>query len=307
MASQGLESLPVIGEQQLASLLKWTSLIDAMENALTAFSAGEVAQPVRQFVPVPSRNAMFAAMPAVGAAIAVKIVTLFHDNAEIGLPTHQGVILIFDSENGSPLAVLDGRLITEMRTAAASAAVARKLAPASVNVATIMGSGVQAGAHAEALSEVRDWTELRLWARDEQRGRQLADRIGARFMADAEAAVRDADIVACATAATEPILEGAWLKPGAFVAAVGWNGSDGRELDDAAMANIVIVESVEAARDHGGNVRGSNCAIYAEAGEVLSGRKVAPEDATIIYDAVGIAALDAAAAKLAYDLWLETQ
>ena len=299
-----LEGLPILGEKQIASLLDWKSLIDAMEAALTEFSAGHVTQPVRQIIPVPGKDAFFAAMPAVGTAMAVKIVTLYHSNAGTDLPTHQGVILVIDKEKGSPLALLDGRLITEMRTAAGSAAAARKLAPTSVDVVTIMGNGVQAGAHVDAIAQVRNWKELRLWARDEIRGRAMADCVGAEFFVHAEEAVRDADIVACTTAAKQPILHGTWLKPGAFVTAVGWNTPDGRELDDAAMENTVIVESVEAALEEAGNVRGSNCPIFAEVGEIYSGKKAAPEGATIIYDSVGVAILDVAAAKLVYDLWL---
>ena len=299
-----LEHLPILGEKQIARLLAWKPLIDATEAALIEFSAGKVAQPVRQIVPVPGKDGFFAAMPAVGTAMAVKIVTLYHSNAGTELPTHQAVILVIDKDNGSPLALLDGRLITEMRTAAGSAAVVRKLAPKSVDVVTIMGNGVQAGAHVEALAHVCNWKELRLWARDETRGRAMAERVGAKFFSDAETAVRDSDIVACTTAAREPILHGAWLKPGAFVTAVGWNTPSGRELDDAAMANTVIVESVAAARDQAGNVRGSNCAIFAEAGEIFAGQKTVPKGATVIYDLVGIAIMDVAAAKLVYDLWL---
>jgi len=303
MALRDLESLPIIGEQRIAAILKWDPLIDAMESALREFSTGTVVQPVRQIIRVPGRDAVFAAMPAVGTAMAVKIVTLYHSNSGTELPTHQGVIVVLDIDNGSPLALLDGRLITEMRTAAGSAAVARALAPKSVNVVTIMGNGVQAGAHVGALARVRDWKELRIWARDETRGRQTADRLGARFVADAEAAVRDADIVACTTAAKTPILQGEWLKQGAFVTAVGWNGADGRELDDAAMANTVIVESTDAAHKEAGNVRGSNCKIFAEAGEIFSGAKSVPQGTTVIYDSVGIAIMDVAAAQLVYDLW----
>ena len=269
---------------------------------MIAFSAGEVVQPVRQMLAVPGRDAFMGAMPAIGEAMAVKVVTLFHGNAGTDIPTHQAVILVFDRETGSPVAALDGRLITEMRTAAGSAAAARKLAAARPEVTTIMGSGVQARAHAGALASVRPLGELRLWARGEDSGRACADEIGAVFVADAETAVRDADIVACTTSATEPILAGAWLKPGAFVAAVGWNGKDGRELDDAAMANAVIVDSRDAALDQSGNVRGSGCGIFAEIGEVLAGTKTVPAGATAIYDTVGIAVMDLAAAKLACDL-----
>ncbi len=302
MAYQGLEALPFVGEAQIATALEWGPLIDAIEAAMIDFSAGRVAQPVRQMVPVPGRDAIIAAMPAVGAAMAVKVVTLYHENAGTDLPTHQAVILVFDKANGSPLAVLDGRLITEMRTAAGSAAAARKLAVDQPAVVTIMGNGVQARAHAQALAEVRRFGEMRLWARNADHGRAVAEDIGAVFCAEAERAVRDADIVACTTSATEPVLEGAWLKPGAFVTAVGWNGADGRELDDAAMANTVIVESMDAARDQAGNVRGSGCEIFAEIGEIYAGGKTVPAGATVIYDSVGIAIMDTAAAKLAYDL-----
>ncbi len=131
----------------------------------------------------------------------------------------------------------------------------------------------------------------------------MAQEIGAQFFASAEDAVRGADIVACTTSAKEPILKGDWLKPGAFVTAVGWNTADGRELDDAAMAHTVIVESTAAAQDQAGNVRGSGCAVFAEIGEVFAGTKQVQAGSTVIFDSVGIAIMDVAAAKLVYDLW----
>lgn len=307
MAYQDLETLPIIGEAPIAALLEWEPLIDTLESAMIAFSAGKVAQPVRQIVPVPGHDAIIAAMPAIGEAMAVKIVTLYHGNAGTDFPTHQGVIMVFDKDNGSPLALLDGRLITEMRTAAGSAAAARKLAVEKPDVVTIMGNGVQAIAHAEALAVVREWRELRLWARDAKRGEKVAEQIGARFFDNAEAAVRDADIVACTTAAKEPIVNGAWLKQGVFVTAVGWNTHEGRELDDAAMANTVIVESIEAAHDQAGNIRMSGCEIFAEIGEVYANSKTIPAGDTVIYDSIGMAIMDVAAAGLAYDLWRESK
>ena len=302
MAHKGLETLPFYNEAAIAGVLGWPVLIDAIEQAMISFSAGEVVQPVRQMLPVPGQDAFMGAMPAIGDAMAVKVVTLYHGNAGTGIPTHQALILVFDRENGSPVAVLDGRLITEMRTAAGSAAAARKLSVPKPEAVTIMGSGVQARAHAKALAAVRPLGELRLWARTESAGRAAAEEIGAVFVADAERAVRDADIVACVTSATEPILKGKWLKPGAFVASVGWNGRDGRELDDAAMENTVVVESYDAARDQAGNVRGSGCEIFAEIGEVFAGTRTVPDGATAIYDSVGIAIEDVTAARLACDL-----
>ena len=302
MAHKGLETLPFYNEAAIAGVLGWPALIDAIEQAMISFSAGAVVQPVRQMLPVPGQDAFMGAMPAIGDAMAVKVVTLYHGNAGTGIPTHQALILVFDRENGSPVAVLDGRLITEMRTAAGSAAAARKLSVPKPEAVTIMGSGVQARAHAKALAAVRPLGELRLWARTESAGRAAAGEIGAVFVADAERAVRDADIVVCVTSATEPILKGKWLKPGAFVASVGWNGRDGRELDDAAMENTVVVESYDAARDQAGNVRGSGCEIFAEIGEVFAGTRTVPDGATAIYDSVGIAIEDVTAARLACDL-----
>ena len=302
MAHQGLASLPFFNEEQIAGVLEWAPLIDVMENALISLSAGKVEQPVRQMVPVPGRDAVIAAMPAVGEAMAVKVVTLFHENAGTGLPTHQAVIMLFDITNGTPLAVMDGRLITEMRTAAASAAAVRALAVETPEVVTIMGSGVQARAHAEALATVRPLGELRLWSRTETSGYAAAADIGAVFVADAEQAVRGADIIACTTSATEPVLMGDWLKSGALVTAVGWNGHNGRELDDAAMDNTVLVEEIETAQNQAGNIRGSDCEIFAEIGEIYTGKKTVRGGATVIYDSVGVAILDVAAAKLAYDL-----
>ena len=144
--------------------------------------------------------------------------------------------------------------------------------------------------------------EWRLWARKDDRGRALAEEIGATVDPAAEKAVRDADIIACTTGAKEPVLEGAWIKSGAFVTAVGWNTADGRELDDEAMGNIVIVESVDAAKDQAGNIRGSGCPIFAEIGEIYAGTKVAPDGATTVFDSVGIAIMDVAAANLAFEL-----
>lgn len=297
----GLDRLTFIGEAEIAAALRWPELIDTVEAAMIAFSAGRVAQPVRQMIAVPGADAFMAAMPAVGDAMGVKVVTLFHGNAGTGVPTHQAVVLLFDRAKGTPLAVLDGRLITEMRTAAGTAAIVRRLTSEEPKAAAILGNGVQARAHAEALRSVREIAELRLWARNPAHGRPVAADLGAVFHAEAEAAVRDADIVVCATSATEPVLMGAWVREGALVASVGWNGADGRELDDAAMAHTVLVESRDAARNQAGDVRGSGCDIFAEVGEVYAGTKSVPERVTVIYDSVGIAIQDVAAARLAYD------
>ena len=201
MSHEPMAALPFIDEKRIGEVLQWEPLIDAMERAMVSFSAGEVAQPVRQLIPVPGRAAFFAAMPAIGDAMAVKIVSFYPSNAGTEHPTHQAVILVFEKETGAPLAVLDGRLITEMRTAAGSAAAARALAARDAKVLAILGNGVQAEAHAAALPRVRAFDELRLWGRNEERTRACAEKLGARYLGDAQAAVRGADVVVCATAA----------------------------------------------------------------------------------------------------------
>ncbi len=296
-----LDRLPLIGEAEIATAVRWPDLIDAIEAAMMAFSARQVVQPVRQMIPVPGKDAFMGAMPAIGDAMGVKVVTLFRGNAGTDVPTHQAVVLLFDRANGAPLAVLDGRLITEMRTAAGTAAIVRKLTSDEPKTVAILGNGVQARAHADALRSVRKIGELRLWARNPNHGRPVAEDLGADFLGDAAEAVRDADIVVCATSATEPVLKGAWLRQGALVASVGWNGPDGRELDDDAMAHTVLVESRDAARDQAGNVRGSGCEIFAEVGDIYAGTATVPEGATVVYDSVGIAIQDVAAAGMAYD------
>ena len=179
MSYQGLETLPFVNETEIAKVLEWVPLIDVLERAMIGFSAGQVEQPVRQVVPVPGYDAIIAAMPAVGEAMAVKVVTLYHGNAGTGLPTHQAINQVFDKANGSLLAVLDGRLITEMRTATGSAAAGRKLAVAAPEVTTIMERGVRARAHVKALGAIRSLGELRLWSRTEATGRGVAEEIGA--------------------------------------------------------------------------------------------------------------------------------
>jgi thiomorpholine-carboxylate dehydrogenase len=293
--------LPFLDENEVRARLQWGALIAAMENALIDFSAGRVQQPVRRFLTVDRYEGFFGVMPAVSESVmGIKLVTFYPNNAARGLPTHLAMIQLFAPETGESLALIDGRLITEMRTAAVSAAATKVLAAPDAEVLAILGSGVQARAHVEALRHVRDFREIRVWGRTRAHAERFASEVDGRVM-QAEAAVRGADVIVTATAATEPILEGAWLKPGAHVNAIGWRGHTSRELDDAAMANVVVVESSEAARDQCGDVILSGARIHAELGEILAGDKPARAEETTIFDSVGIAVEDIAAARLVYD------
>lgn len=296
----GAAALPYLDEEAVRAHLHWAELIAAMEQALIDYSAGRVVQPLRQVLPVVAHGGYLFSMPAATAeAAGVKLVTLYPGNAVRGIPTHAATIVLMRAEDGVPLAVMGGRRITEMRTAAVSAVATRRLAAPEARVLAILGSGVQARAHAEALRLVRPIDEIRVWSRNPAHAQRFAAEVGARATS-AEDAVRGADIVVTATAATAPILEGAWLKPGAHVNAVGAPRPDWRELDDAVMANLLIVDSRAGAAAESGDVIGSGATIHAELGEVLAGKVQVPAGKTTVFKSLGMAVEDVAAALLVY-------
>jgi ornithine cyclodeaminase/alanine dehydrogenase-like protein (mu-crystallin family) len=291
-----------LDENRIRQALSYPILIPAMERALASFSAGRVLQPVRNMMVIEEGRRYLGIMPAVAEnAMGAKLVSFFPGNAGTNVPTHMGMILLLDPATGQPLAFVDGRLITEMRTAAVSAAVTKHLAAASGGVLAILGSGVQAAAHLEALSLIRTFHEVRVWSRTPEHATRFAERHKAKAM-EAEPAVRGADVIVTATNALEPILKGRWLKPGAHVNAVGSPRPSWRELDDEAMtSSTVIVDSREAVLKESGDVILSKASIYAEAGEIFGGTKSKPVGATTIFKSVGIAAEDIATARLVYD------
>jgi thiomorpholine-carboxylate dehydrogenase len=208
-------------------------------------------------------------------------------------------IFLVDPETGEPLAVMDGRLITEMRTAAVSAVATKLLASPEARVLAILGSGVQARSHFEALSLVRHFEEVRVWSRTPEHAELFARETGARAM-PAEAAVRDADVVVTVTSSRTSVLKGSWLKPGSHVNAVGACRPDWRELDDDAMANVVFVDSREGALKESGDVLLSDAKIYAELGQALAGKIDPRLDETTIFKSLGMAVEDITAAMLVY-------
>jgi thiomorpholine-carboxylate dehydrogenase len=290
-----------LDEERVHRLLTWDRLIPAMEEALTAFSLGRVVQPLRNMLTIEEGRRYLGVMPAVlEDAMGAKLVSFFPGNAGTTVPTHLAMILLFRTDTGEPLAVMDGRLITEMRTAAVSAAITKQLAAPDCPVLALLGSGVQAEAHLKVLSEVRRFEEVRVWSRTPAHAERFAERHGAKAMA-LDAAVRGADLIVTATSAVQPFLAGEWLKPGAHVNAVGSPRPNWRELDDAAMANTLIVDSREAVLKESGDVILSGATIYAEAGEIFAGAKEVPAGVTTIFKSVGLAIEDIAAPKLVYD------
>ena len=285
-------------EADIRAALEWNELIVAMERALAQFSAGRVLQPMRSIITIEEERRYLGIMPAVTPdAMGLKAVTFYPANAGSTVPTHMALVLLFRPDTGEPLAVMDGRLITEMRTAAVSAAVTNRLASPDSHVLALLGSGVQAKSHLEALAHVRKFDDVRVWSQTPAHARRFAEEYGARAT-DAESAVRGADVVVTATTARQPVLKGAWLKPGAHVNALGAPRPSWRELDDDVMVNTIVVDSREAARKESGDVIFSEASIYAEAGEIFAGTKASPVSETTVFKSLGLAIEDIAAAKL---------
>lgn len=293
--------LPILDEAQVRQHLRMADLIPAMEKALSDFSAGKVTQPVRQVIPVDPPGGFYGIMPALTPeGLGQKIVTFYPPNADKGIPTHMALIVLNDPQTGAPLAVMDGRLITEMRTAAVSAAATKLLAPKNSKVLSILGSGVQARSHIEALWLVRNFGEIRVWSQTKSHADEFAKEIGARSTS-AEDAVRDADVVVTVTSSKTPVLKGAWLKRGCHVNAVGACRPDWRELDNDAMRNsVVFVDSREAAMKESGDVILSGARIYAELGEAFADKIDNRATETTIFKSLGMAVEDIAAALLVY-------
>lgn len=284
-------------------LLRLEDLIPAMRQALVALSAGQVVQPMRMVMDVPAGNGMLFLKPALaGNSLATKLITLFPGNPQRGMPTLLATIVLMDAHTGETLAVMDGTWLTALRTAAVSAVAVDALASPRAKIVAMLGSGALARSHAPALRSVREVREIRVWSRDAANVARCAGEIDAVASPSAEAAVRGADIVCTVTNASEPVLRGEWLKPGALVAAIGAPRPTWRELDDAAMRNFVVADSYESARHESGDVILSGAKVYAEIGEILAGKRAPPpEGATIIFKALGQAVEDAVAARMVYD------
>ena len=227
-------------------------LIAAMETALERFSAGAVRQPLRTVVDAGGQG-FFGVMPAWiddPPALGTKLVSVYHGNPARGLTSHLATIVLNDPATGELQAVMDGRYITEARTAAVSAASARHLARPDAKILAIFGTGVQAGSHADALTRVRAFDEVRIWGRNAAHAAalaaSLAPALGTRVHAvpTARDAAEGADVIALVTASPEPVLARAWVRDGAHVCAVGACRPNQREMDTALVkAARVFVDS----------------------------------------------------------------
>lgn len=281
-------------------------------------SAGRASMPSRIAAIVPERDALLAAMPAYlpsSRALVTKLVSLFPQNTD--RPTHQAVILAFDPENGTPLALMDGEAITAARTAAGSALATELLARRDARVLAVVGTGVQARAHLRAVPRVREFREVRIAGHHAPKARELAREATAwlgervRAVETYADAIRGADVVSAATHSPEPVVRREWLSAGAHVTSVGYNTA-GREVDGATFRDALVVVESRAATlappPAGSNDIAMAIAegamtrehVHAELGELVSGTRPGREDPAQItlYKSVGVAVQDAAAAAM---------
>jgi alanine dehydrogenase len=245
-------------EHEVRARLRMPDLIDAMQRALVEFSAGRVEQPVRTVLGFGTEKSFFGLMPCYVPslpALGAKLVTVCHANSTRGLDTHQAVIVMLDPVTGVAEAILDGRYITESRTAAVSAVSAKLLARKDARVLAILGSGVQARSHLEALRLVRGFREVRVWSPTAARLQQFSAQTGARAMENAESVVRGADVVVAVTASPTPVVQNEWVEDGTHIIAVGACIPTRRELDPVLVARArLIVDSRAAALKEAGDV-----------------------------------------------------
>jgi alanine dehydrogenase len=301
----------VIGHREVRALLPMSECIEVMAAALATLARGDAVLPLRSVLSQPDRTGFLGLMPAYlgePRAVGVKVVTVFPGNRATPYESHQGAILVFETGNGRLLAVVG--TVTEIRTAAVSAVATRLLARPEARTLAILGSGTQAGVHLEAMRAVRDIREVRVWSRTPGHARAFAERHGVRWAATAREAVEGADIVCTVTGAQAPVLEGAWLAPGAHVNAVGASVPPFRELDTAAVVRSrLFVDRRESALNEAEDIRAplregafGEEHVAGELGDLLLGRvagRTAADEVTL-FKSLGLAVEDLAAAHHVY-------
>jgi alanine dehydrogenase len=314
----------LLSEADVRSVLAMPDLIEAMQPVLAEFSTGAAQQPLRTVLQVGEAKAFFGVMPGyvpARDAMGTKLVTVFESNAARGLPTHLATIVLLDPSTGALRAIVDGRYITEARTGAVSAVATRLLARSDSGVLALIGSGVQARSHLEALAAVRPLREVRVWSPNAVRRHAFVEAAKARVpypvveAASSRDAVHGADLIALVSAARQPVVEGEWIRPGAHVCAVGACRPDQREMDTALVRRSrVFVDSRIGALAEAGDflipiAEGAIAQdhIAGEIGEVAAGQVVgrrSPDEITI-FKSLGMAVEDIAAAHLVYERAVE--
>ena len=304
----GMSDLLYLSRADVQRVFDVEAMLEALARALVAYSSGKTSVPPRVAARVGQRG-LLGAMPGYVPDIALetKLVSVFPENDARGIPSHQGLIALFDESDGAPLAVMDGTYITAIRTGGTAAVAARTLARKDASVLAILGAGTQGWSHLQTFPRVRNFREIRIANRNHDRAVSLArQNPNARAVASFEEAVRGADVVACCTDAREPIVRRDWLEPGMHVSAVG--GTFGPELDPETVAACrVFVEWRGAAANAppagAHELQGLDPESVTEVGEVIGGTKPgrrSPDEITL-YKSTGLAVEDAATARMVYD------
>ena len=305
-------SMLILGREEVEKLLLMGECIDVMAEALSALARGEALQPLRQAHWLPDRRGLLGVMPGAlwddgGEVLGLKVITVFPGNHQRGEESHLGSVLLFEAGMGKPVAILDAAAITAIRTAAVSALATRLLAREDAGDLALLGASVQAKTHLAALREVRPLRRVRVWSRRPETARRFAAEESVEAVATAREAVEGADLVCTVTSSREPILEGAWLSPGAHVNAVGACTPAARELDTEVIRRArLFVDRRESALAEAGDLlipmrEGAvgEDQIAGELGDLLLGRipgRQSPEEITV-FESLGLAVEDLAAAR----------
>ena len=309
-----------IDKEKIASLLPMNECIEVMEKMFRSLEAGECLQPLRNIMRLPDGSGVLGMMPGHAAGygvMGIKVITVFHANSETGLPSHQGIVMLFDAKNGQPLMLFDALEITAIRTAAASAVATKLLSRENSSTLAIIGSGEQAKRHIEAVLLVRNIKQVNLWSRKEKNAKHLLDELAGKYnipiyiKEDLQQAVQHADIICTVTASKEPVVMGEWISVGAHINAVGSSTPYARELDTTAIARSkLFTDRYESLFNEAGDFlipkkEGvvTDEHVKAEIGEVLSGTKKGREndEEITVFKSLGIAAEDIFSAYHIYE------
>lgn len=307
-----------LGADDLVQALPMREALDTARQAYVALARERACVPPRCVLPAPAPDGtilvMGGSVPGVG--LTAKVVVIKPSNQSEGLPGTAGLVVVQDLDSGIPVAVCDGEFLTAWRTGAATGCATAALARQDAHDALVIGTGSQAAAQVQGLDAARSWETIRIWGRNGDRSAELVDRLKGSTQArlavatDLEGAVRDADAIAMATAATEPVVHGAWLEPGTHVNGIGSFRLDMRELDDEGVGrSSVFVDTVEGALHEAGELVHAETAghtdrnSWTEIGRVLDGEhegRRSPDEITF-FKSVGNAAQDVCAAAAAVE------
>ncbi len=312
----------ILNHRDVLAALSPVACAGAMTAVLTERARGETHMPLRSVMVPPGADGFMGLMPCWrgprqgnAAAFALKAVCIMPGNPASGLDAHQGLVTLFDGSSGIPTAILDASAITEIRTAAVTAVATSVLARRDARTLAILGAGTQARAHLEALMQVREFEQVRVYAPTEAHAHALVEQAGdapgeLTVAVSAEQSLRDADVVVTATSSREPVLRHDWLKPGAHLNAVGASSPQAREIDTATVAaSALFCDSRESLRNEAGEFQlaiqegliAGDQHVRAELGEVLAGTapgRRGPGELTL-FRSLGLAVEDLAAAESA--------